>query len=106
MNLLLMRVTAVMPNVDLSGVDSSIASLKNTADALGEGPVRDEMQATVARLLQQREAVRRNAQRDMIHVEFIDDDSGPHPVGVANFLVPAGEYEMGKSYRLTAEVVP
>ena len=104
-NLLLMQVTAVMPHVDLSGIDSSMESLRNTANALPEGPTRVEMQATVTRLWAQREAVRQSADRDMIHVSFIDDDSGGHSVGVANFLVPSGEYEEGKTYRITTEEV-
>lgn len=104
-NILLMRVTAVMPNVDLSEIDASLENLTNIANAIVDGQVKEDMKATINKLFEQRELIRSTAERDMVHVELIDDDSGPSPVGVANFLVPTGEFKEGSTYRVTTEEV-
>ena len=103
-NILTMRVTAVMPNVDLTDIDLSINSLTNVANGLPEGETKSEMLVTLASLNAQREQVRAVAERDMVHVELLDDDSGSDPVGAANFLAPSGEFKEG-IYKLTAEEV-
>lgn len=106
MNLLTMHVTAVIPHVNLGEIDASIEALARASDGMLPGTAaQQELTATVTRLRAQREAVRLSAERDMIHVSFVDDDSGSVPVGNANFLVPSGIFEEGRSYRLTAEEV-
>ncbi len=106
-NQLQLRVTAVMPNVDLTEIDASIHSLANTSAGMPAGTdLQAELVASVNRLKALREQIRGAAERDMVHVEFLDDDDAA-PVGVAAFLVPRAELRQGVTYNITlTEVTP
>lgn len=103
MNLKL-RVTAVMPYVgpEMTALVDSAEALLQTINSVPEGEQRTALEEILRNIESQRENLIRLAQRDMAHVEFLEDGI-EDPLGVANFIVDKGQLEDGATYNITLE---